>query len=489
MCKKISIFLVAIILVGFVGCANFGIAFAEEATTYSGVLDDLQKDENFKVEDYPKDSNDNSLKVIQIAESENDELFVYVYQPSGSVKDFKASSISISTAINDNISFLDYSLEFINSDDVFYKYKVVDFLVKTEDAIRYYEISTIRRPFDEIFDKPASDGNVITEVPFSVSKCYSFGEVNGNPYVNCVDIETIVITDKFVGFVRYKDGFKLYSSACDSHFVAFNTDRPIDKLLEADVYYTMQDYSWAFVPMGGQSETFKEKTSGYAYLTHTSKGEYEGSGLFAGSYSWDRIETVDDFLASENRDEVYNGAVLDTTIGSKMTDEALNELKGKKWVLRFLETDYSYYSFSTGSSSSFSTVVGDVTILRLKFVTNGIVYNLGTIDNKQTGSKDPVATVGDAQDILDSINATWDSIKDFFRQIADWFASVFDFIKDHWWIFVVVIGLIVVGILCSVAKPVWIAVKYLFIALWYVITAPLQLIVFVIRKISEKKKQ
>ena len=47
-----------------------------------------------------------------------------------------------------------------------------------------------------------------------------------------VDIETITITDKFVGFVRYKDGFKLYVGACDSHFVAFNTDKPIDKLLE-----------------------------------------------------------------------------------------------------------------------------------------------------------------------------------------------------------------------------------------------------------------
>ena len=30
--------------------------------------------------------------------------------------------------------------------------------------------------------------------------------------------------------------------------------------------------------------------------------------------------------------------------------------------------------------------VTDVTILRLKFVTNGITYNLGVVDNKQTGS-------------------------------------------------------------------------------------------------------
>ena len=33
--------------------------------------------------------------------------------------------------------------------------------------------------------------------------------------------------------------------------------------------------------------------------------------------------------------------------------------------------------------------MGDVTILRLKFETDGIIYNLGVIDNKQTGSTNP----------------------------------------------------------------------------------------------------
>ena len=46
-----------------------------------------------------------SLKIIQLAESVNKELFVYVYQPSGKAKDFKASSINISTTINDSISY------------------------------------------------------------------------------------------------------------------------------------------------------------------------------------------------------------------------------------------------------------------------------------------------------------------------------------------------------------------------------------------------
>ena len=365
------------------------IAHAQEGKAYSNVLDDLKRDSSFNPSNYPTKSNDYSLQIIQLAESIDKELFIYVYQPSGKSKDLKASSVNISTTINDAISFTNYKLALLNSNGVFYKYKVENLAVKT-DAVRYYAISSIYRPFDESIDKQASGGNTITEVNYAVNKQYCFGEINGKPYVNCVDIETIVVTDKFVGFVRYPDGFKLYVGACDSHFVAFNTDRPIDKLLEADVYYTTQSYDWSSTPFVGVKETFGDKADKYAYLKYTDKVEHTGGGLFAGTYKWDRIQTIDDFIKGENRENIYHGAVLDVKTSSKLTDEALTELKGKKWVLRFAETSYSLSGYSTtGSTFESYTLVGDVTILRLKFETDGITYNLGVIDNKQSGSKDP----------------------------------------------------------------------------------------------------
>ena len=329
-----------------------------ESITYSGVMEDLKKDTSFKPENYPSKPDDYSLQIIQLAESSDKELFVYVYQPSGKAKNFKASSINISTTINDSISYLNYKLELLNSNGVFYKCS----------------------------EKLA----VVTEVNYAVNKQYCFGEINGKPYVNCVDIETIVVTDKFVGFVRYHDGFKLYVGACDSHFVAFNTNKPMDKLLEADVYYTTQSYDWSSVPFVGVKETFGDKADKYAYLKYTDKVEHTGGGLFAGTYKWDRIQTINDFIKGENRENIYHGAVLDVKTSSKLTDEALTELKGKKWVLRFAETSYSLSGYSTtGSTFESYTLVGDVTILRLKFETDGITYNLGVIDNKQSGSKDP----------------------------------------------------------------------------------------------------
>ena len=366
-------------------------AAASVDTVYSNVLDDLSKDSSFTTNNYPEKAKDYSLQVIQLAESSDKELFVYVYQPSGQTKKLTACSINISTTINDEISYINYKLELLNSSGVFFKYKVNGFTVKS-DPTRYYSITSIFRPFDEnLGDKSAEHGNTVTEVNYDVNKQYCFSTLNGKPFVQVVDIETITITDKFVGFVRYKDGFKLYVGACDSHFVAFDSDKPIDRLLEADVYYTSQSYSWSFVPLSGESKTFGDKQDNYAYLKYTDKVEHSGGGLFAGTYTWDRIETTEQFISENDLTQnVYSGAVINVNVANKITDEGKVALQNKKWVLRFAETSYSVTSGGIGVTIENTTLVGDVTILRLKFEYDGVTYNLGTIDNKQTGGRDPI---------------------------------------------------------------------------------------------------
>ena len=399
--------LIVTLCVFLTGAQSFSAVAAENEKTASGVLEDLSKDASFSAENYPSSAKDYSLQIIQLAESTDKELFVYVYQPSGDK--VKASSINISTIINDDISFFNYSLELLNFEGTLFKYKVTGFEVK-KDPVRYYAISSIYRPFDAGIGDKKSGNNTINEVNYAVNKQYCFGEINGKPYVNCVDIETIVITDKFVGFVRYPDGFKLFTGAgaCDSHFVAFNTDKKIDKLFEADVYYTTQKVSYDFFTEDSPfSIKFGDsKTDNYAYLKYTDKVEHTGGGFFAGTYKWDRIQSVDDFIKTEDRTTVYYGAVLNSKVSSKLTDEALNELKGKKWVLRFTETSYNKAPKSGMGAATYyhaeTTMVGNVTILRLKFETDGITYNLGVIDNKQTGSTEP----SNSTDIKVEPNAT-----------------------------------------------------------------------------------
>ncbi len=401
--------LIVTLCVFLTGAQSFSAVAAESENekTASGVLEDLSKDVSFNTENYPSNAKDYSLSVMQLAESTDKELFIYVYQPSGDK--VRASSINISTTINDEISFFNYPLELLNFEGTLFKYKVTNFEVK-KDPVRYYAISSIYRPFDAGIGDEKSGNNTINEVNYAVNRQYCFGEINGKPYVNCIDIETIIVTDKFVGFVRYPDGFKLFTGAgaCDSHFVAFNTDKKIDKLFEADVYYTTQKVSYDFFTEDSPfSIKFGDsKTDNYAYLKYTDKVEHTGDGFFAGTYKWDRIQSVEDFIKTEDRTTVYYGAVLNSKVSSKLTDEALNELKGKKWVLRFTETSYNKSPRSGMGAATYyhteTTMVGNVTILRLKFETDGITYNLGVIDNKQTGSAEP----SNSTDIKVEPNAT-----------------------------------------------------------------------------------
>ena len=59
------------LLLAFIAYLGMGFAptlvCAEEEKVYSTVLEDLAKDTNFNVEDYPAVANDYSLQVIQIA--------------------------------------------------------------------------------------------------------------------------------------------------------------------------------------------------------------------------------------------------------------------------------------------------------------------------------------------------------------------------------------------------------------------------------------
>lgn len=454
--KYISIILLLVFLLAMCGLTTP--AFAEGTTLYTDVMEDLHRDSSFNEIHYPSVDTDYSLKIIQLAESGDKELFVYVYQPCAETKYLVASSINISVTVNDSISFSNYKLQLLNSYGVFYKYLVKDFTVQSVPT-RYYAISSIYRPFDESIDQQADHDNTITEVNYNVSKQYCFSVINGNPYCSVVDIETIVVTDKFVGFVRYSDGFKLYVGACDSHFVAFNTDRPMEHLLEADVYYTKQKYSSTIAPFLGKHETFGEKNDAYAYLSYDQKVEHNGGGWFAGTYTWTRIETVEQFIAENSTmQNVYSGALFDVSVANNITEEGIAALRGKQWVLRFAETSYSL-SGGNGTTSTFSTMVGDVTILRLKFETDGVVYNLGVIDNKQTGGKDPINK--------EEIKVT--PTQDFTMLL-------------------ILLGAILLLILIILVKPIGTAIACIFKAIWFVISAPFKLLISLFKKHDNKDK-
>ena len=376
--------------------ASQGVAFADTKSG-SNVLDDLRLDESFNKENYPINNSDYGLYVFQIAESTDGELLIYVYQPCVN-KDFRAISLNLSTTINDDISYVNYTLTYLNSEETLYKYKVNDFSVSS-DEVRYYSITQIMRAYDSAIDNPNDYDNTTSEVPCSVRKQWKFFELNGKPCVDCLDIETITVTSKYVGFVRYYNGgiFQsfAYPSHTDCHFVAFSTDRKIEELYEADVQWSYQ--SWKYLLIDGADDERYDETLGTSYtsdVTTLYADEVVSSGsslIFADRFSFNRIQSVSDLLSEEDKIQVlYDGAFVKINGNTAFSQSAKTALKNKQWVLRFKETPYTTSSGQAeGTEWITATKVSDVIILRLKFKTNGVVYNLGVIDNKQTGSDTP----------------------------------------------------------------------------------------------------
>ena len=389
--KGLMIFILAFIAYLGMGFAPTQ-AYAESSISYTHVLEDLTKDESFNVEDYPAVADDYSLQVIQIAESVNGELFVYVYQPSDSAKELTATSIRISQSIGENAKWKDYDLTLLNTEGVLDKYRV-EGITLLSDVVRYYDIAAIHRAFDSDIDDPADKNydQSINEVVYEVGQEWHACTVNGEVSYSMITSETITITNKIVGYIQYSEGFKLYLDRCDSHFVAFSTDRKIDDLMEADLEYTTQSYI-KIVKTGDDKPTLGEKVPNSKTVKASEEVSNDADGLFGKKYTWNRIEKVDDFIANE-------GENLNLTTGN------LEDLKNMDWILRFEETDFTstvgMYVTNTG------TLVSEMTILRLKFQTDGVTYNLGVVDNKQTGSKDSFASADTYLDDLEEGGPNW----------------------------------------------------------------------------------
>lgn len=357
-------------------------AKAEDTGVSMGVLSDLEKSDNFDKSKYKAVANDPSLSVIQIAESANGCLYLYVYQPSNGATSLTASSVNISTE-KDGANVKVYTLSLVDVESVFSKYKV-EGLTVSKDDIRYYYIGAIYRPWNKTTDSAPTDDNVIYEVSYSVGQMWKVLTVGNSVSYEVKDVEFITIDQKHVGFIRYPD-WKLFANYnnTDSHYVAFSTDREIDEILSAEIYFTTQTY-------------YEETNSFFSWNNRTVKGpvteEYRKltdkdifvlNSWFSVPYAYNRIQSMEEFLLYEN---------------SSLNSQTQEALQGKDWVFRFYESGNTNTAFTTTSADNIIqntqfvtsyTQVSNVTILRLEYEYGGQVYSVGVIDDRTGGDKIP----------------------------------------------------------------------------------------------------
>lgn len=347
------------------------------SSIYTDVMEDLQTDSNFNVDDYPVINNDYSIQVIAISESDDKELFVYTYEPSGnSIYNIEASSINISLDLHNEIDVDNYGLIHLSSNGVFSKYLVKDLVVKSSKLTRYYEIVSIYRYWNSAIDKPSGNDNSINEIAYAVGKTYTALTTNDGKVVYGVSTtEYLDLTGYKVGMLSYDYNATFgYLSYLDSHYIAFDVAFEIDKVYEAEIGYSTQECSEYYDAYGNKTMTrCDDKKEGLeVVLNYEQKFEETQTFLiFERTYEWLRIEKMSDFLKREN-----------------LTNETKTAIQDMQYVLRFLETEYDE---NIGSTTDIYTGVRvtDVSLMRLKYEVDGKTYNMGVVSNKQSDDGNP----------------------------------------------------------------------------------------------------
>lgn len=490
--KLMSVLAVVFVLFSLIFMAIIGgqvtlPAFAAE-TGYTGALEDLQKDENFNVEEYPDNARNYSIKVIQIAESTAGELFIYTYQPSQKTQNLVATEINMSLTDKMGKEFAEdeecspadrpqlYGLTLLNSNGVFCKYKVNDFVVGS-NTVRFYNIASIYREWLKGIDAETGNDTTKNSVAFFVGKLYTAITKDGEISYICENRKVVRILDPFWGFQRYTDGFFLKTTGCDGHYVAFSTDWQIDELYEADVTYQSRGVHRYYNLWEGSGTRYDEWKAQYAFLTDDQEFIKERTGWLWGSEAkYNRIQSIKKFIESED-----------------LTDETKANLNGKQWVLRFAETDYNYnYDSRCGDWSE----VSNVAVLRLKFKSEGVVYNLGTVSDKGTESPNPTNPPSWVTDKVGFFRYVWNCIVKLFQGKAN-------FIEG----FVAVIALLVVLVLLPVGifvlsiifppfgavvklilKSIGKALLWLLKGVWWLVCLPFRGIAALFRKSKSRKR-
>lgn len=472
----LALFLLALTIIS--GQGNLP-AFADTLTpTYSDVLEDLQRDSNFKASDYPDNPIDYSIKVIQVAEGVRDEIFIYTYQPSQKTTPVIATDVNM--AVQNSVGFTKlYSLMLINTNGVFGKY-IVDGRKTVSASVRTYNITSIYRAWDKKLDGETGNDNTGEKKAFAVNNVYCAKTENGEIKYFCEPTRVVRIEDPYSDFLLYTNSSSLppmpslqYSfqqlGFMDGHYVAFSTDLRIDKLKSATVTYSTRSavgnvtekYLWVPAKVDVTYGTIETK---YSYPTYQDKAEVTGSSWsgYKHNYSWDRIQTLNEFITSE----------------PKLTDETKEKLKGKQWVLRFLETKRTQKERSILGVKKYEitwTEVKNVSVLMLEFETDGKVYNFGAVCDAVSGDDKP----GNVEPKPEELSF-WDRVGQFFERLWNKLKGL------EWWQWLlIVLGIILFcGLIFSVItfgiKAVIDLVLHLILSalklLWWLFCLPFKLI-------------
>lgn len=521
--QKIAVIILTAImaLLFFLGDVG-GKAYAAVADTriYTSVLTDLEKDKTFQISDYPANESDYGMYLKQIAESTSGELFIYIYQPAADVRKLTATNISLALAEKlsdeDSSSYIPngeefsefdgnivggghggggsggratsetennriqlYDLHLLSRQGVFAKYRVGG-LILSKDTKRYYNITSIYREFDYAIDKEADKDNTINKVACKVGQLWTATETADGIKYEVKETEVVKLTSQMIGMHRYNDGFQFDGTkSLDSHYIAFTCDHEIDKLLSADIEFETRTYK----SLAGSGTTYgglvRRRVSLYGYQISGN----DGGGWFGKKEEWHKMTSVNEFIKEVELSEEEREMLSDYEwILNFYNSEFVNEAGGKDVLISGL-LPFGFIWTIINACTTTGELVFDVSLLRLEFQYAGKIYNLGAVSNIQTGSNTPIGEQG----------------FNFWVWLADLLGVPEQTAKIIFGCVVAVIGLAILlpilsaifpafkDLLLLILKGAGTGIKYFFVGLLWVISAPFRFVIWLVRKIKGRQ--
>ena len=374
--KKLLAFALVLLIGGGIFLSAFPFKASAESVTYSDVLEDLQKDPKFDATKYPAKADDTSVSLIQIAESEDNELFLYVYQPSDAKIDLECTAVSIHIGYSVDGSGLDpelYDLKLVSENGVFDKYLVNGFTLPKE-AYRYYNVVALYREYNSVVDGAPGTGMEVNEKAFSVGQQWCAYTLNDRRVYEMNTFNTIQLDCAFTGSLQLKPGITLGGLVGsfeynDLWFYTFDSeDYIIEKVFKAKMSYKERGKAVT----SGVAEPAYDPWSDvlFAELDKDDLIDHQGAGLFAKKYSFNEILSTEDFIQQCNDQDV------------SLPQECLDGLEKGKFVFCFAVTEKRYISGS-GIFTIITKDVGYVSPLQISFQDiNGNIYDLGVVADR-----------------------------------------------------------------------------------------------------------
>lgn len=462
--KKIFAVLIVIFVLLFSLIPTSSFAFAEDQI-YSDVLEDLQQDESFDINDYPVNQTDFSLTLMQLAEGNDKSLLAYVYQPSASKFNVLASKIRMS--VDGGQNYDDFNLTLLSRNGVFFKYKVDNYVTDPASSVnREYKVVSLFRPADAALGDTVLDehNNTISYIAYPVGWSFTASNHEGVLYYGKEALETVTVSDMYCGQLKFEDDhitsvIRGLLGNVDHyamlHFIAFSLPVQIDKLTGANVRYVLNTaLKTTTYPGNTVSEDTTSTSSGVISLSAEEHDSYQG-GVFGHTYTWSQVMTKDDFV----NNVVSNSSAF---FRSDLTEGGSADLEGKQYVLCVTTTQYhlNYLTYDGGSTiTEERQFLTDETVLQISYMKDGSTYIRGVVSNYQSG--DGIADNDEK-----------------YGPNADWWKNWWEEAKQWLWIFLLVLGVILLAILLYFLSPI---IK----ALWWVITLPFK----AIKRLFSKNKE